>query len=140
MASVTFKAATNKRLDIAPFDFEPSDEEWNERDPFRVRHLIAKLVHESVRDFHLREKDRKLPFLTQSKLEDSVAKGKVGSARDEQQEVNLEDAISNALLAFQDGLYLLFIDDHEKRSLDDLVYLEPDTSITIIRLTALAGY
>ena len=121
-----------------PISIEPLDDHGDSA-PFRVRHLLTKLVTESVRDFHLREKDRTFAFLTPEKIEQGQAKGKIGSPREEQQEVNLDNAIGQALQAFEDRLYLLFVDKIEKKKLDDLVRLQPDTEITIIRLTALAG-
>lgn len=138
MVTVEFRSPTGADLTAQPFSFDPV---WDSdgSDPFRVRHLIAKLVVESVRDFRLRESDRAFALLTPSKIQEGMATGKLGSAREEGQEVDLDLAIGQALQAFEDRLYLLFVNSHEKRSLDEIVRLEPDTTITIIRLTALAG-
>jgi hypothetical protein len=138
VAKVEFRSGTGRTLDVMPIDFEPFDDA-DGTDPFRVRHLIAKLVTESVKDFHLREKDRAFSLLTPEKIEKGLETGKIGSPREEQQEVDLDSAIEQALQAFEDRLYLLFVDQNEKRDLDDLVIMQPDTDITIIRLTALAG-
>jgi hypothetical protein len=62
-----------------PFDFEPFDDA-DGSDPFRVRHLIAKLVSESVKDFHLREKDRAFSLLTPEKIEQGLEKGTIWTA------------------------------------------------------------
>lgn len=121
-----------------PFSFDPVWE-GDESDPFRVRHLIEKLVAESVRDFRLRESDRPFAILTPAKIEEGLAKGKIGDGREERQDVDLDQAVSHALQAFEDRLYLLFVDKSEKKSLEEVVHLLPDTTVTIIRLTALAG-
>ncbi len=122
-----------------PFSFDPDpDGEGNE--PYRVRHLITKLVRETVRDFHLRERDRAHRALTEVQIAKGAASGKIGSAREEPQTVDLDQAVGQALVAFEDGLFLLFVDDEEKRSLEEIVHLRPETRVTVIRLVALAGY
>ena len=45
----------------------------------------------------------------------------------------------NALQAFEDGLYLVVIDDVEYRDLEKQVFLKDDSRITFIRLTMLTG-
>jgi len=138
VVKVEFQSGTGKTLDVVPIAFEPF-EDFEGSGSFRVRHLIAKLVSECVRDFQLREKDRAFAILTPEKIQKGLESGKFGSPREERQEVDLDEAIGQALQAFEDRLYLLFVDKVEKQSLDDLVVLQPETAITIIRLTALAG-
>jgi len=139
VAQVSFLSSTGKPLEAFPIGFEPFDE-GEGSDPFRVRHLIEKLVLECMRDFNLREKDRAFSLLTPEKIEKGLAQGKIGSPREEKKDVNDDIAVGQALQAFEDRLYLLFVDKVEKKSLDEIVQLQPDTEITVIRLTALAGY
>ena len=47
--------------------------------------------------------------------------------------------MATALEAFIDGLYLVVIDGLEYRDLDAIVHLEPESRITFLRLTFLAG-
>jgi hypothetical protein len=138
MITVEFQSPTDKGLNIGPYSFDPA---WdaNSSDPFRVRHLIEKLVAEAVRDLHLRESSRAFELLTSEKIEAGLLKGKIGTAREEAQRVDVDQAVAQALQAFEDGLYLLFVDQVEKRSLEDIVRLQPETIVTVIRLTALAG-
>ena len=138
MIWVEGKTPGSKAPTFAPFGFEP-DEEGGDGSSYRVRHLIAKLVRESVRDFHLRENADAMKVLTSEAIVEGLRKGKFGRAREEKQTVDLEGATGQALQAFEDGLYLLFVDDDEKRSLEEIVHLRPDTKITVIRLTALSG-
>lgn len=138
MAQVSFLSSAGKTLEVMPIGIEPFDEGGGS-DPFRVRHLIEKLVNECIRDFNLREKDRAFSFLTPEKIEKGIEQGKIGSPREEKQEVNEDIAVGQALQAFEDRLYLLFVDKVEKKDLDEIVRLQPDTEITVIRLTALAG-
>ncbi|MDX2065121.1 MAG: hypothetical protein SFX74_05205 [Fimbriimonadaceae bacterium] len=138
MPTLEFRSASGKRLPVAPIGFEPFDDH-GQNDPFRVRDLIEKLVNESVRDFHRRESDRPLALLTSEAIAEGLWTGKFGSPREDGQRVQVDVAVANALQAFEDKLYLLFVDDVEKRSLDELVNLQPDTRLVLIRLTALSG-
>ncbi|MEZ0325960.1 MAG: hypothetical protein ACAH95_08630 [Fimbriimonas sp.] len=138
MVWVEGKAPGVKGPTFEPFGFEP---DWEEGDGniYRVRHLIAKLVRESVREFQLREREGAFRILTPEKIVEGLLKGKIGKAREETQKVDLEQATGQALQAFEDGLYLLFVNEEEKRSLEEPVSLMPDTRIVVVRLTALAG-
>lgn len=138
MITVEFQSPTGASLITQPFYLDPSGDEGGS-EPFRVKHLIAKLVSESVRDFRLRESERPLALLSQAKIDEGSRVGKIGSPREERQAVDLDSAIGQALQAFEDKLYLLFVDKLEKRSLEEIVRLQPDTVVTVIRLTALAG-
>lgn len=137
MPILEIKAPGAKEPIFAPWSFDPFSPEGG-GEPFRVRDLITKLAHESVRDFHLREADRDRP-LTPEKLAEALARGKVGSARNERQTVDPDEAAGQALQAFEDGLFLLFVDEEEKQSLEDEVHLNPETRVTVVRLVALAG-
>lgn len=138
MARVEVKSPLGRSLGAWPFtpDF-PGDEEGSRS--LTLRDLITKLVREAVRDFHLNEKDAMRGVLTPEKLKQGLAKGKIGSPRVEPQEVDVEEAIGQAVQAFEDQLYLVFVDDLEKRNLEEVIFLQLDTEVTLIRLTALSG-
>jgi len=78
--------------------------------------------------------------LSAKEIEAGAARGKVDSGgRDLNQEVDEEEAVGVALQAFEDGLYLVIIDDREYRELDAEVFLQPESRITFLRLIMLAG-
>jgi hypothetical protein len=70
-----------------------------------------------------------------------VARGKVdaGGREGASAEVDERAAVETALLAFEDGLYFVFVDDAQQESLDGEVRLRPDSRVTFLRLVALAG-
>lgn len=138
MSIVTLKNIQGRILEEWPIDFVP-EADFSDSNPFRVRHLIEKLTRESVRDFELRQRESKFAFLSTELLQKSVEKGKIGRSYEELQSVDMEDAVANALQAFEDKLFLLFVDKSEKRDLEEPVILRPDTEIVLIKLTALAG-
>ncbi|THF88972.1 hypothetical protein E7T09_01080 [Deinococcus sp. KSM4-11] len=81
-----------------------------------------------------------LRIMTERELQDAVAGGRVAVAPQERGvAVNADDATRTALTAFGDGLYYVFIDDRQVSDLDAPVALRPDSTLLIVRLTALAG-
>jgi hypothetical protein len=106
-----------------------------------LRELITRIVHNEVQAFLKRQEERKLVrILTDREIESGLDKGRVDSGgRDLHQKVDPDEAVSTALQAFEDGLYLVFLDEEEQRDLDKQVFLQPDSKLTFIRLTMLAG-
>jgi hypothetical protein len=106
-----------------------------------LRELISRIVHEEVRAFEQRQQERKLVrILTEKEINAGLEKGRVDSGgRDLHQEVDADQAIATALQAFEDGIYLVFLDDEEQRELDRQVYLQPESKLTFVRLVLLAG-
>ena len=113
-----------------------------------LRDLIARVVAAEVAAFRKRQERRRLvSVLSPQQIERGVEKGKVdpggpdpaGEGRAQAADVDEEDAVATALQAFEDGLYLVILDGIEHRDLDAQVYLKPDSRLTFIRLTFLAG-
>ena len=107
-----------------------------------LREVISTIVISEVNAFRKRQSDRQfLHVLTSQDIKDGAERGKVtmGLSEVAPQEVDNEAAISTALQAFEDGIFLVVLDDQEYRDLDAQVYLKPDSRITFIRLTLLAG-
>lgn len=49
-----------------------------------------------------------------------------------------DKAVDNALQAFEDGLYRVFLNDDELEKLDDTIHVNENDTLTFIRLTMLA--
>ena len=108
-----------------------------------LRELISRTVRAEVRQYSLRQKER-LTFrvLTETQIQEAAAKGKVESGGIDParvKPVDEEAAVGAALQAFEDGLYLVMVDEVEQRDLDAAVYLKSDSRVTYIRLVMLAG-
>ena len=110
-------------------------------DDFRLRDLIAYVVRHEVREFKRRRRSRRFDrVLTNTQIAEAATSGKVDPASKEfQQEVDVDSAVGSALQAFEDGLYLVIVDEIERRSLDEQVHLTPDSQLVFIRLAFLAG-
>ena len=143
MGFLTLSArAVGRRKPLIP-DWQvpwPPDESGG-GDALTLRELITRIVHEEVRAFERRQGERKLVrILTEKEIETGLEKGRVDSGgRDLRQKVNPEEAVGTALQAFEDGIYLVFLDDEEQRDLDKQVFLRPDSKLTFVRLVMLAG-
>ncbi len=110
-----------------------------------LRDVISRIVRAEVAAFQQRQSDRQfLHALTAREIQAGAEKGKIEMGGSEglprpAQPVDEDAAVGTALLAFEDGLYLVVIDEQEQHNLDSQVYLQPDSRITFIRLTLLAG-
>ncbi len=111
--------------------------------PLDLGTLIAAIVREEVSSFEKRQRQRKLvEILTEKQIDDALETGKVamgGQTLDPEQPIDAEKAVANALEAFEDGLYFVFIDDKQYCRLKDPVVLNEGSNVMFLRLIALAG-
>ncbi len=122
----------------------PIPPEWSEDGDGGVtlRDLIERIVREEVAGFKKRQFDRQfLRALTATEIELAAEKGKIemGGSEIGLQSVDEDQSIEAALQAFEDGMYLVVIDEVEKKDLDEQIFLSPDSRVTFIRLTLLSG-
>ncbi len=110
-------------------------------EPITVRRLVEHVVRAEVSAFRERQADRRfIHALTARDIQAAVERGKVDmGGHDLQQEVDEEQAVGAAWQAFDDGLYLVLVDDRQQRELDREVFVGPDSRVTFLRLTLLAG-
>jgi hypothetical protein len=120
----------------------PLPPEWSGEGGTTLRQLIERVVRDEVAAFRQRQSDRQLlRALTAREIETSAEKGKItmGASDVPVQEVNDEAAIGTALQALEDGVYLVIIDGQEHKDLERQIFLQPDSRVTFVRLTLLAG-
>jgi hypothetical protein len=103
--------------------------------------LLAQIVQAEIGAFRDRQSQQRLTkVLGLVEIEAGVALGKIDSGGSElDQPVDEQKAIENALQAFQDGFYLVFIDDQQQEDLADLVDLKANSELLFLRLTPLVG-
>lgn len=107
-----------------------------------LRDVIEAVVRYEVSAFQKRQSSRQfLKALTAKEIEDAADIGKVTMGQSDVgiQEVDVEQAIGAALVAFEDGMFLVVIDEKVFKSLDEAVFLNPDSQLTFVRLTLLSG-
>lgn len=112
-----------------------------EEKPESVRDLLTALVSLGVRDYNARKDEGQLlPFLTKEEIADQAARGKVAFGMRNGEDAKEADAVANALLCFEDGIYRVFADETELTALDEVIPWTDSTIFTFIRLTMLTGW
>ncbi len=114
--------------------------------PWLLRDLLAYVIREEVRAFQLRQEERRLiHVLSPHEIGEAARRGKVTMGGQQElrqgldEEVDEDAAVATALLAFEDGLYFVFLDGQQQRDLNAPVRLHPASTLTFIRLVALVG-
>ena len=78
--------------------------------------------------------------LTQSGINEMSEVGKIAFGINYgEKKADMQKAVQNALQAYEDGLFRIFIGNDEAGTADDAVEISENDSVTFIRLTMLAG-
>ena len=120
----------------------PLPSEWERTDGrITLRNLITQVVREEVSAFQGRQEEKRLLHsLTEQDITRGLMKGKIDlGGRESVQQVNIADAITTALQAYEDGLYYVFVDNTQMTELEQEVTVGLESRVTFIRLVALAG-
>ncbi|MCG6844835.1 hypothetical protein [Fusobacterium nucleatum] len=105
-----------------------------------TKDLITELVKINVEKFNKKIDERDiLSIMTNENIAKATRIGKIGDEVHGDKKANLEKALDTAYLAFEDGLYCIFINDEQSEKLDDSLNLKDGDILTLIRLTMLAG-
>ena len=105
-----------------------------------TKDLITELVKINVEKFNKKIDERDiLSIMTNENIAKAARVGKIGDEVHGDKKANLEKALDTAYLAFEDGLYCIFINDEQTEKLDDSLNLKDGDILTLIRLTMLAG-
>lgn len=126
-----------KRRDVRgriPFDLPEA--------PRTLRDLLIMMVKAMVAQYNARQQETPVfHYLAEDDLLNSAEQtGKVGfGTRYNENDADPERAVTTAIQAFEDGLYRVFTGNTELTSLDTPLELAQDETITLIRLTMLAG-
>jgi hypothetical protein len=107
-----------------------------------LREFLTLVVRHEVVAFQERQEQRQvLQALTAAQIAEGVAKGKVdaGGRPETITEVDSDAAVKNAIQAFEDGLYYVFVNDDQQQALDAPIALREGSRVMFLRLVALAG-
>ena len=139
--TLSARAAGRRRPLVPDWQVPWPPQESSEGEPLTLRSLITRVVNAEVEAFEKRQEQRKLArILTEGEIQAGLEHGRVDpGGRDLLQKINPEQSIAAALQAFEDGIYLVFLDDEEQRDLDKQVFVRPDSKLTFVRLVMLAG-
>lgn len=106
-----------------------------------LRTLIDAVVRSEVEAFRARAEEQTfLRVLTEEALAQAVDAGTVRFGGEERAvDVDADEAVAAALLAFEDGLFEVFVDEEPVAELDAVVDLATTTKLLFLRLVPLAG-
>lgn len=106
-----------------------------------LRELLAVIVQQQVTVFNeVRNNAPVLPYLQTATIATQATQGKVSFGDHyNSQTVDIQTAVENTWQAYEDGLFLVFVDDKKVALLDDEVILQTDTQLMFMRLVALVG-
>ncbi len=109
--------------------------------PLTLGQLIAQIVAAQVVTFGTRQDQQTLPQAwSLAQVVIGLELGKIAPGdRDPSPSLAQEAAIATALQGFQDGLYLVFVDEVQQLSLDQAVTLREASQVLFLRLVALVG-
>lgn len=109
--------------------------------PLNLRELIKEIVRINVTEYNNKTAEPLImQYLSPDEIESQAKTGKVGfGERRNHKQADLIKAIETAILAFEDGIYRVFIGESEVSSLDEPLALKEGDLLTFIRLTMLAG-
>lgn len=112
-----------------------------EGEPLTLRQLIEAIVMKNVKEFNEnREKLQLVDYLTSEDIDKKLSVGKVSFGEiHNQTKAKLNKALESAYLAYEDGIYRVFIGEKEAGRLDESLKLEEEDVLTFIKLTMLAG-
>jgi hypothetical protein len=107
--------------------------------PCTLKDLIAGLVRQQVAAYCQKAIEKPiLPFLTSEQIQEKAIVGKVGfDTRYHDKQPVLKDALENAFIAFQDGIYVVFADEQPLPTLETILHITPETTFLFLRLSLL---
>ncbi|WP_261807809.1 hypothetical protein [Paenibacillus sp. N3.4] len=109
--------------------------------PCTLRELITEIVANHVQKYNERtENSQLISFLTEEDINARGIEGKVGfgSTYDDRQ-ANEQESIQTALLAFEDGLFRVYLREEEISDLSTRIDIQDGDDIIFIKFTMLAG-
>ena len=113
-----------------------------ENKPSTVRELITECVKTCVKEYNQRIDAGEMAVkpLDEQQIKDMSEVGKIAFGLNYgDKKADLNKAIDAALLAYEDGLFRIFIGMDDAGTLDDEISILDDSEVTFIRLVMLSG-
>ena len=133
--SINVKGASRKKEKIDQLTYEYPE------GPMTVSAFLTETVRICVRRYNeKRDAGEILRLFSMDEMEDMALSGRVsfGDPLD-RKKADEEKAVSDALLAFEDGLIALFADGKRYEDREEILPLHEGSEVTFVRLTFLAG-
>lgn len=119
----------------------------NSTETLTLHDFLTRVVLQEVEAFKNRQEERKLArVLSKEEIAVGVLRSKIdagglerASQEQNSQEVDPSAAVENALVAFKDGFYYVFIDEKQALSLEENITLNDNSHVLFLRLVPLVG-
>lgn len=107
--------------------------------PDNIRELIKEIIYINVKEFNISISEP--PIISYlCDIDKQISTGKVGFGQKwNTQQAGFEKSVETAILAYEDGIFRVFINDTEIECLDEKIVLNENDVLTFIRFTMLAG-
>ena len=131
--TLQLKKLGKKKVKQVPFTLEKS--------PKNLEDLLIGCVKNQVEAFNKKRTEvNVIGFLSPAEIQEKAESGKVEFGELANTDLaNLQKAIDNVLLAFKDGLFVVFVDEDEITDLNAPLELTSESVIAFIRMTFLVG-
>lgn len=135
--NVNVKQLGKRKPAVAPISFNYP------KTPATLRELLQMTVSICVKEYNQRreESSNETP-MTEEQIQNAATVGKIAFGFSyNAKKADEQEAIDTALLAFEDGLFRLFLEEEELEytQLDEPLTIKEGQTLTFIRLTMLAG-
>lgn len=109
--------------------------------PKTLRDLLSQIIKINVQAYIDRQEGVDIvKYLTKEEIELQHATGKIANhANYNTKKINPEDAIKAGSIAFEEGLYKVFIRETEVEELDNPIEINDGDGVVFIKLTMLSG-
>jgi hypothetical protein len=114
----------------------------NSTETLLLQDFLTRVVLQEVEAFKNRQEERKLArVLSREEIEVGALRGKIdaGGLEREIQDVDPSQAVENALVAFKDGFYYVFVDEKQALTLEENITLNDNSHVLFLRLVPLVG-
>ena len=105
-----------------------------ERDAITVEELITKRVEKEVEDYN-----KNLPEYFKGLVQPSETEQVLNGVQIRRKEIDAEKQVYVALQAFQENGFFILVDNRQVENLNELILIEPSTTVSFVKLTALVG-
>ncbi len=100
-----------------------------------VQELIQSRVYQEVEDYNARQPEYFRGLVQPTEAEKTLNGYKLAK----KQRIDAEKQCYIALDAFQKNGFLILVNDHQVTDLDQMIEIQPDTTVTFLKLIPLAG-
>ncbi len=134
MASIHFKILGKRKPYFIQEAFSSKKEKYT------LQSLLEEITQYQVKEFNTRHTgDYPFKVLTQNEISENEIIGRLNTTPKETHFIDIDKAFETVLLAFEDKLFFVFINDQRIENLSDEIVLSSNSEILFLKLTFISG-